>query len=619
MAEIRKLFPYVRPYFPLLFVALVLITVSGALEASIVMLLEPIFNTLSRATPIFDSSAAIPPPTFRFLQKWLGLEGENVLPRVAVFLILFSLLKGVFLYCAEYLMAYSGQNVVARLRKSVYSHLLDQSMAFFTGRPTGQLMARIISDTERLQETVSKTMTEAARQLVLLVAFLGLVFYIEWKLSLLAFLIAPAVLFLTLNLGKRVRRISWASQEKISDLSNALQETITGQRIVKAFGMEEYERSRFESLIDGLAGLNLKLTRTSALSSPLMEFLGYLLFAPFLLYANQQIGRGVSAGAFVAFVVALFKLYEPVRKLSRMHLHFEQAFACAGRVFELLETDIEIKESVSARTLAPLQEAVQFRGVSFQYGQSEATPVLEEIDLTIQKGEVVALVGRSGAGKTTLASLLPRFYDVTTGQITFDGNDIRDVKLQSLRKQIAIVTQETLLFNDTVRNNIAYGRLDATREEIVEAARAAFIHDFIVSLPNGYQTLIGERGERLSGGQRQRIAVARAILKRAPLLILDEATSALDSASEELVQGALQNLMLHCTTLVIAHRLSTIIRADRIVVMQDGRIMDVGDHSSLVSRSGLYRQLYEMQSGGLKASRERSSRASLNASEGNPK
>ena len=619
MAEIRKLFPYVRPYLPLLFAALVLVTVSGALEASIVMLLEPIFNALSRAAPIFDSSAAIQPPTFQFLQEWLGLEGGSVLPRVAVFLILFSLLKGVFLYGAEYLMAYSGQNVVAGLRKSVYSHLLDQSMAFFAGRPTGQLMARIISDTERLQETVSRTMTEAARQLVLLVAFLGLVFYIEWKLSLLAFLIAPAILFLTLHLGKRVRRISWASQEKISDLSNALQETITGQRIVKAFGMEEYERSRFESLIDGLAGLNLKLTRTSALSSPLMEFLGYLLFAPFLLYANQQIGRGVSAGAFVAFVVALFKLYEPVRKLSRMHLHFEQAFACAGRVFELLETDIEIKESVSARTLAPLQEAVQFRGVSFQYGQSEATPVLEEIDLTIQKGEVVALVGRSGAGKTTLASLLPRFYDVTSGQITFDGNDIRDVTLRSLRKQIAIVTQETLLFNDTVRNNIAYGRLDATREEIVEAARAAFIHDFIVSLPNGYQTLIGERGERLSGGQRQRIAVARAILKRAPVLILDEATSALDSASEELVQGALQNLMLHCTTLVIAHRLSTIIRADRIVVMQDGRIIDVGDHSSLVSRSGLYRQLYEMQSGGLKASRERSSRVSLNASEGNPK
>ncbi len=614
MGEIRKLFPYVRPYLPLLFAALVLVIVSAALEASIVMLLEPIFNALSpRAAEAPDSSAAIQPATFEFLQEWLGLKGAAVLPRIAVFLVLFSLLKGLFLYGAENLMAYSGQHVVANLRKSVYSHLLDQSMAFFSARPTGQLMARIISDTERLQETVSRTLTEAARQLVLLVAFLGIVFYIDWKLSLLAFLIAPVVLFLTLQLGKRVRRISWASQEKVSDLSNALQETISGQRIVKAFGMEQYERSRFESLVDRLAGLNLKLTRTSALSSPLMEFLGYLLFAPFLLYASRQVGSGVSAGAFVAFVVALFKLYEPVRKLSRMHLHFEQALACAGRVFELLEVDIEIRESTGATALAPLRDAIDFRDVSFQYGQAEATPVLEKIDLTIHQGEVVALVGRSGAGKTTLASLLPRFYDVVSGQITFDGNDIRDVTLASLRRQIAIVTQETLLFNDTVRNNIAYGRMDAAREEVVEAARAAFIHDFIVSLPDGYQTLIGERGERLSGGQRQRIAVARAILKKAPVLILDEATSALDSASEELVQKALQNLMLHCTTLVIAHRLSTIIRADRIVVMQDGRIMDVGDHSSLVSRSGLYRQLYEMQSGGFG---ERGSGTSIEASEG---
>ena len=259
-------------------------------------------------------------------------------------------------------------------------------MAFFSARPTGQLMARIISDTERLQETVSRTLTEAARQLVLLVAFLGIVFYIDWKLSLLAFLIAPVVLFLTLQLGKRVRRISWASQEKVSDLSNALQETISGQRIVKAFGMEQYERSRFESLVDRLAGLNLKLTRTSALSSPLMEFLGYLLFAPFLLYASRQVGSGVSAGAFVAFVVALFKLYEPVRKLSRMHLHFEQALACAGRVFELLEVDIEIRESTGATALAPLRDAIDFRDVSFQYGHGEATPVLEKIDLTIPPG-----------------------------------------------------------------------------------------------------------------------------------------------------------------------------------------------------------------------------------------
>ncbi len=616
MAEIRKLFPYIRPYFPLLFAALLLVIFSGVLEASIVMLLEPIFNTLTGGSPISSGGGELQPATFAFIHRFLGLEGENVLARVAGFLVLFSFFKGIFLYLSEYLMAYSGQHVVAGLRKSIYSHLLDQSMAFFSDRPTGQLMARIISDTERLQEAVSKTITDAARQLVLLLAFLALVLYADWRLSLLAFLLAPLVLFLTLQLGKRVRRISWSSQEKISDLSNVLQETITGRQIVKAFGMENYERSRFESLTDGLVRLNLRLTRTAGLSSPLMEFLGYLLFAPFLLYANSQIGVGLSAGAFVAFVVTLLKLYEPVRKLSRMHLHFEQAFACAGRVFELLETDVEIKEAEDAGVLPPLRQAIEFRGVSFHYDRQDSTPVLEEIQLRVKKGEIVALVGRSGAGKSTLASLLPRFYDVTSGQITFDGTDIRDVTLSSLREKIAIVTQETLLFNDTVRNNIVYGRLDASQEEVVEAAKAAYIHDFIVSLKGGYQTLIGERGERMSGGQRQRIAVARAILKKAPVLILDEATSALDSASEKLVQRALHNLMRHSTTLVIAHRLSTIIRADRIVVMQDGRILEVGDHNSLLSRPGVYRELYELQSASGGERDDRHAEASPDSSEG---
>ncbi len=598
MAEIRKLFPYIRPYLPFLFSALLLVIISGALEASIVMLLEPVFNTLTENNPISSAGRAIQPATFEFIHRFLKLEGGNVLARVAGFLVLFSLLKGIFLYASEYLMAYSGQKVVARIRKSLYSHLLDQSMVFFSNRSTGQLMARVISDTERLQEAVSKTITDAARQLVLLLAFLGVVLYVDWRLSLFSFLVAPLVLFLTLQLGIKVRKISWASQEKISDLSNVLQETISGRRIVKAFGMEAYERSRFESITDGLLRLNLKLTRTAGLSSPMMEFLGYLLFAPFLLYASAQIGQGVSAGAFVAFVVALFKLYEPVRKLSRMHLHFEQAFACAGRVFELLETDVEIKEVENAKVLPPLRRAIVLQRVSFHYGPPDSTPVLKEIQLRIEKGEIVALVGKSGAGKSTLASLLPRFYDVTSGRITFDGTDIREVTFSSLREKIAIVTQETLLFNDTVRNNIIYGRPDASQEEVVEAAKAAYIHDFILSLKSGYETLIGERGERMSGGQRQRIAVARAILKKAAVLILDEATSALDSASEKLVQRALYNLMRHSTTLVIAHRLSTIIRADRIVVMQNGRILEVGDHSSLLSRPGLYRELYEMQSAG---------------------
>ena len=596
MAEIRKLFPYIRPYLLLLFTSLLLIILSGILEASIVMLLEPVFNTLTKGTSLSDSGQIVQPATFEFIHKFLRLEGSNVLGRVAAFLILFSLFKGLFLYLSEYLMAYSGQQVVAKIRKSLYSHLLEQSMAFFSNRPTGQLIARVMSDTERLQEAVSKTITDAARQLVLMLAFLALVLYADWRLSLLAFLVAPIILLFTLQLGKRVRKISWASQEKISNLSNLLQETITGRRIVKAFGMEQHEQARFESMTDGLVGLNLRLTRTAALSSPIMEFLGYLLFAPFLLYANSQIGQGVSAGAFVAFIVALFKLYEPVRKLSRMHLHFEQAFACAGRVFEILEEDMAIKELKNAKVLPPLRKSIEFRGVSFNYNQPGSSRVLKNIQLKITKGEIVALVGKSGAGKSTLASLLLRFYDVTSGKITFDGMDIKKVTLSSLREKIAIVTQETVLFNDTVRNNILYGRLGASWEDVVEAAKASYIHDFIISLKNGYNTIIGERGEMISGGQRQRIAVARAVLKKAPILILDEATSALDSASEKVVQRALQNLMHNSTTFVIAHRLSTIISADRIVVMENGKILEIGDHNSLLSQPGLYRDLYEMQS-----------------------
>lgn len=593
MAEIRNLFPYVRRYVPLLALALILLAGSGLLEAAIVMLLEPVFNLMSASS--FSAPLSATATKFDFLQRWLGLSGDGALARIAVFLILFSFLKGLFLYSSSYLMAYTGHNVVAAIRKRLYSHLLDHSLAFFSARPTGELMARVVSDTERLQEAVSSKFADFFRQLILLIFFLGIVFYIDWKLSLLSFLIAPAVIGATVKMGQRVRRLSWKSQQNISDLSNVLQETISGQRIVKTFGMENYERSRFDRLADRLVGLNLKATRFTALNSPLMEFMGYLLFAPFLLYANYRIGSGVSVGAFVAFIVTLFKLYEPMRKLSRMHLHFQHAFACSSRIFDLLKTRIEVNDKPGAGPLAPLSSTVTFEGVSFRYDEQNEIPILDGIDLTIRRGEIIALVGRSGAGKTTLASLIPRFYDVTEGRILIDGVDVREVTQSSLRRQISIVTQETFLFNDTLRNNIAYGREDCGLEEIREAARAAYIDGFIHTLPEGYDTVIGERGQLLSGGQRQRIAIARAILKRAPILILDEATSSLDSASERLVQKALNNLMRNCTTLVIAHRLSTVRMADRIIVLEQGRIVETGDHRSLMAASGIYRRLYEMQ------------------------
>ena len=590
MTDFRKLLPYIRPHLRLLVLALVLLVVSGALEAFLIMLLAPIFDQLSTAAGVEVSGD----DKFAFFQEFLGLDSGNLV-QIAFLLVAFSFFKGLFLYFAEYSMSYSGQQVVASLRNHLYEHLLNQSLAFYGRNPTGQLMARVVTDTERIQETVSKTLTDFIRQVLLLVFFLGVVFYTEWRLALLSFLIAPVVLLITLKMGRKMRHVSQRSQENLAEISHLLQETIAGQRIVQAFGMQEYEGKRFNQSVGNLVQINLKSTRISALSSPLVEFIGYLSFVPFLLYANYQINRGFTIGAFVVFVAALFRLYEPVRKLSRMHLVFQQAFASSTRVFDLLDTHVEIQDPPGARELAPIDEKIAFEDVSFHYRGPESQLVLQDIDLTIRKGEIVALVGSSGAGKSSLASLIPRLFDVAAGRITIDGEDIREVSLESLRRQMAIVTQETFLFNDTLRNNIAYGREDCKLKDIEAAARAAFIHEFIVGLPQGYDTRIGERGQLVSGGQRQRIAIARAILKGAPVLILDEATSALDSESERLVQEALYGLMQNCTTLVIAHRLSTVRMADRIVVLEAGRIVESGNHESLLECSGVYRKLYDLQ------------------------
>ena len=431
---------------------------------------------------------------FAFLQQLLGLN-QNTLGRIAFCLVAFAFFKGLFLYCAEYSMSYTGQQVVAGMRKRLYRHLLDQSMAFYALNPTGKLMARVVSDTERLQETVSKTLTDFIRQVLLMLFFLGLVFYTEWRLALLSFLIAPAVLSITMHLGRRMRKVSQCSQENLAEISHVLQETIAGQQIVQAFGMEEYEKRRFGQATDQLVRTNLKAARISALSSPLVEFIGYVSFVPFFLYANYQINRGFTIGAFVVFVAALFRLYEPVRKLSRMHLYFQQAFASSSRIFELLDTHIEIQDSPGARNLPPIREEIAFENVSFSYPDANSQPVLRNINLRIKRGEILALVGSSGAGKSSLAALIPRFFDVVSGRISIDKNDIHAVTLASLRRQIAIVTQDTFLFNDTVKSNIAYGREDCTLEEIVEASSSALIHDFVISLPQGYDTVIGERGQ----------------------------------------------------------------------------------------------------------------------------
>lgn len=590
MPDLRKLIPYILPTAHWLFLGFVLLFVSGGLDGLITVLLKPIFDQLA---PEAGTAGAVP-AKFDFLEEHLGV-GAGSLRQIAFLLVGLSLLKAFLLYFAEYLMSYSGQNVVALLRNRLYGRLLHQSAAFFSDQPTGQLMSRVLNDTERVLEAASKSLTDFLRQVFLLLFFLGLIVYINWVLSLLALLMAPVVLGLATRLGRKMRGVGHESQENLARLSQLLQETLAGQRIVQAFGMENYEKKRFRRFIGDLVHANLKGARLSALASPMVEFLGYASFVPFLFYANRQVQEGLGIGLLVVFLAALFRLYEPVRKLSRMHLHFQQAFASSSRIFDLLGARIGVKDVPEAVEIAPFSRSVAFDNVSFRYEQGDV-PVLRRIDLDLARGEILALAGTSGAGKSTLASLLPRFHDPSSGRISIDGTDIRTVSLGSLRRQIALVPQETFLFDDTIRNNIAYGLPGCGAAQVRRAARMAFIHEFIETLPAGYETRIGERGTRLSGGQRQRVAIARALLKDAPILILDEATSALDAESERLVQEALLNLLRERTALVIAHRLSTVLLADRIALMEEGRIVDVGGHETLMERSASYRRLHRLQS-----------------------
>ena len=586
MPDLRKLIPFILPTAHWLLLGFILLFVSGGLDGLITVLLKPIFDQLAP-----EAGTTAIPAKFDFLEEYLG-AGD--LRQIAFLLVGLSLLKAFLLYFAEYLMSYSGQNVVALLRNRLYGRLLHQSAAFFSDQPTGELMSRVLNDTERVLEAASKSLTDFLRQVFLLLFFLGLIFYINWQLSLLALLMAPVVLGLATRLGRKMRGVSHESQENLARLSQLLQETLAGQKIVQAFGMENYEKKRFRRSIGDLVQANLKGARLSALASPMVEFLGYASFVPFLFYANRQVQEGLGIGVLVVFLAALFRLYEPVRKLSRMHLHFQQAFASSSRIFDLLGSRMGVKDLPAAVEIAPFSRSVAFENVSFRYRQGDV-PVLRGIHLNLARGEILALAGSSGAGKSTLASLLPRFHDPSSGRISIDGTDIRTVSLHSLRRQIALVPQETFLFDDTIRNNIAYGLPGCGAARVRRAARMAFIHEFIETLPAGYETRIGERGTRLSGGQRQRVAIARALLKDAPILILDEATSALDAESERLVQEALLNLLRERTALVIAHRLSTVLLADRIALMEEGRIVDVGSHETLLERSASYRRLHRLQ------------------------
>jgi subfamily B ATP-binding cassette protein MsbA len=527
---------------------------------------------------------------------------DRVLPRkedvfaVSALILTLYVVKGVGSYFSGYLMADIGQRVVRDLRNVLQRHILGQSAAFFARRTTGQLMSRVTNDVGRVQQAVSETVGDLLQESLALLAYATLLFYIDPGLALVCITGAPLIVYPLAKLGRRLRRMTRRSQEALEHLTHVSAEAFTGHRIVKAFGAEGREARKFEGASESLYRTNMKVTRIVTVLPPLMELLGGLAFVVALWYGSREIAANrLTSGEFVAFIGALFMMYGPVKKLSRVNAGLQQAMAAAERVFEVLDRHTEVVERPDAAPLPRFTRTIEFRDVTFEY-EDLRRPILRNVSLSVPAGQMIAIVGRSGAGKTTLVNLLPRFYDVSGGAILIDGVDIRDVTLASLRSQIGIVTQDTILFDDTVAKNIAYGEPDARQEEIEAAAQAANAHDFIVALPDGYATAIGERGQRLSGGQRQRLAIARAILKDSPILILDEATSALDSESELLVQEALGNLMRDRTSFVIAHRLSTIRRADAIVVMERGRVVELGRHEDLLARrQGVYARLHDMQ------------------------
>jgi subfamily B ATP-binding cassette protein MsbA len=452
---------------------------------------------------------------------------------------------------------------------------------------------------EKVQFAMSSVLAEFLQQFFTLVFTAAVVVLVGGKLAWVLLLFVPVILYSSRKIGRQVRDTTRGGQDKLAEIQNILHETITGNRIVKAFGMENWEMERFRRAAQRLFRANLRLVAAFAISSPLMDILGAIAIALLLLLGRDQINRhGLTEGAFFTFIIAVFKLYDPVRKFSMFNNNFQQAVGASSEIFRFIDIEDEVREKPGAKRMGKFARAIRFVDVSFSYSteNAEDSPlVLRDINLEVKAGEVLAVVGSSGAGKSTLVHLIPRFFDVSNGRILIDDNDVRDVTLESLRSQIGIVTQETVLFNDTVRNNIAYGQPHVSQKRVEEAARAARAYEFIRGLPEGYDTMIGERGVRLSGGERQRIAIARAILKNAPILILDEATSALDSESESLVQSALQNLMSGRTVFVIAHRLSTVRRADRIVVLENGTISDIGAHEELMQKLGTYRRLYELQ------------------------
>ncbi|MGA2961103.1 MAG: ABC transporter ATP-binding protein [Candidatus Korobacteraceae bacterium] len=594
-----RLLRYARPYAPHLLSTVVLMALVGLLDAFRLLLIGPMLDrVLHPASQSRDIALFTIPGTQHtvYLQSFVPQYFQNAWTVVAVSLVAATVIKGICFYAGTYLVNLAGFGVITDLRNELYGSVLRRSVAFFQKHTTGTLISAIVNDIDKIQFATSQVLAEFLQQFFTLIFIAAVVVALGGKFAWVLLIFVPFIVFSAGRLGRRVRSTTRKGQDRLAEIQNILHETLAGNRIVKAFGMEGWETSRFHGAANRLLKANMRSVAAAAVSSPMMDIFGAVAISLLLLLGRDQIKANVfTPGTFVAFIFAVFKLYDPVRKFATFYNNFQQALGASTSVFQFMDADDEVKEKPRALVLPAFHQEIAFDHVNFSYNDGDERDVLRDIDLSVHAGEVLAIVGSSGSGKSTLVHLLPRFFDVTAGAIRIDGHDLRDVTLSSLRSQIGIVAQDTILFNDTVRNNIAYGQTHASQQKVLEAAKAALAHDFISAMPEGYNTVIGERGFRLSGGERQRLSIARALLKNAPILVLDEATSALDSESERLVQQALHNLMAGRTAFVIAHRLSTVRRADRIVVLENGTISDVGSHEDLLTRLGTYRRLYELQ------------------------
>jgi ATP-binding cassette, subfamily B, bacterial MsbA len=610
MSIYQRVLHYIRPYSGKLALSVFCSIMFSVFSGISIYLTIPLLETLISGTPggataQLQAGSSLVPGWLTSLKDGLASWFQSMvfagdpmqsLRNVCVIVVVSFLIKNVFGYLQSNLMVAVEQGLIKDLRNDLYRHIHELPLGYFTNERTGNLISRVMNDVPVINTGISATFQTAIREPLLIAVYLTITLMISWKLTALVFVVFPLALIVIAAVGRRVHKESGLVQQRMADLTSVLHETITGVKVVKAFGMEEFENKKFAW--EGQRALDtiLRVTRIRNLASPTTEFLSAVAGAVIIWYGGTQVlsHEGLSASQFLGFLFAMFQLMPPIKELSTVNNRMQEATAAGKRVFEILDTEPNIRDCANPVKLCDLGSEIRFNDVNFRY--SDGDIVLADVNFTIRKGEVVAIVGPSGAGKSTLVDLVPRFYDPTSGSITIDGVDIRSLEVRSLRENIGIVTQETILFNDTVRNNIAYGLDDCPIERVIAAAKAANAHHFITEMPRGYESVIGERGVKISGGERQRLALARAILKNPPILILDEATSALDTESEILVQEAIERLMAGRTSIVIAHRLSTVQHADRIVVLEAGRIVETGRHTELVHRSrGLYKKLYDLQ------------------------